>query len=106
MEFSAEMVQQVWDKARANADQNPDTWRRDECGAWIRREHYGRQDSEFGWRIENVSVGGPNTVDNLRALNCANSYDRANGRAHCRLAADLSNIPAPERVFEPRNRPA
>lgn len=106
MPFNEHMVRQVWEKGRASAEQERDTWRRDQCGAWIRREHYGRADSEFGWRIENVSAGGPDTLDNLQPINCANAYDRANRRAHCRLVADLTDVPAPEVVLEPRNRKA
>ena len=106
MEFSEQIVQQVWEKGRATADQDRSIWRKDECGAWIRREHYGRTPSEFAWKIENISAGGPGTLDNLRPFNCANAYDRANGRAHCHLTADLSDVPTPESVLEPRNRKA
>lgn len=106
MEFTDYLVQQVWDKARATTEQDRDTWRRDQCGAWMRREHYGRTDSEFGWRIENITAGGPNDLENLHAFNCANPYDRAARRAHCHLVADLAGVPAPEIVLEPRNRKA
>ena len=54
MAFSEEMIQQVWERARVSADREPTVWREDQCGAWIRREHYGRADSEFGWKIESV----------------------------------------------------
>lgn len=106
MAYTEQLVQAVWEKGRASAAQARDLWRRDQCGAWIRREHYGRTDSEFGWRIENVTPGSPDTLDNLQPLNCANAYDRANQRAHCSLVADLSDVPPAETVLEPRNRRA
>ena len=106
MELSESIMQQVWDKGRAASEQDRDTWRRDQCGAWMRREHYGRTDSEFGWKIANISAGGPDSLANLQPFNCANAYDRANHRPHCQLVADLSGVPAPEVVLEPRNRKA
>ena len=51
--FSKELIQKIREqKSRAVSDQNPNLWRKDESGAWVRREHYGRRDSEFGWEIE------------------------------------------------------
>ena len=40
MAFSEELIQQVWETARGMTELSPELWRRDECGAWIRREHY------------------------------------------------------------------
>jgi hypothetical protein len=104
MTHSKEVVAKVWQHARVMTDLDPETWRQDECGAWIRREHYAREDSEFGWRIVNVSVGGLDSVENLRPLQHANSYDRAGQRAHCKVRADQGNTQGASRVQEPRNR--
>jgi len=106
MQYTELIVQQVWEKGRATAVDDRTLWRRDACGAWIRLDHYGRADSEFGWRIEDISSGGPEALENLRPFNCANSYDRANGRTHCHLTADMSDVSTPARVLEPRNRKA
>jgi hypothetical protein len=102
--YSRDLIDQVWRKARGLTELNPDEWREDECGAWIRRADYGAERSEFGWRIENVSVGGPDTLENLRPFHHANGYDRANRRARCAVTADRSRVPTPEQVREPRNR--
>jgi hypothetical protein len=104
MQYSEQIVQEVWEKGRATADEDRSLWRRDACGAWIRRDHYRGVQSEFAWKIENISGGGTEALENLRPFNCANAYDRANGRAHCQLTADLSDVPTPARVLEPRNR--
>ncbi|HKB58581.1 MAG TPA: hypothetical protein VKC56_00905 [Gallionellaceae bacterium] len=104
MSYSETLVQQVWEKARAYAEIDSGTWREDECGAWIRREEYGRTDSEFGWKIVNVSGGGPDTPDNLRPLHCLNGYDIANRRHIRHMAADRISMPVFEHNFEPRNR--
>jgi hypothetical protein len=72
----------------------------------MRREQCGHEDAEFGWKLEKVSAGGPDSADNLRPFHRSNGYDVANGRAHCRLTADRANLPAEKYAMPPRNRPA
>lgn len=104
MPFSDEMIRQVWEKGRGTPDQDSDVWRKDECGAWMNREHYGKERSEYGWRIENVSIGGPDILENLRPLHLQNTFDRANHQAKCRVTADRTGLEAREHINEPRNR--
>lgn len=104
MEYSEQLIQQVWDKARANTDINAELWREDECGAWISRHQYGDSESDFGWHIVNVTAGGPGTVDNLRAFHHRNAYDPASQQARCRVTADRSGLATFEHTFQPRNR--
>ncbi len=104
MAFSDEMIQQVWEKGRGTFDQDSSIWRQDECGAWMKREHYGNQHSDYGWKIENVSIGGPDIVQNLRPFHCQNTFDKANHRAKCHVTADRTALEASEHVKEPRNR--
>lgn len=107
MVFSDELIEKVWQKARATSKLSSETWRQDECGAWMRRDHYGLDRSEFSWKIENISLGGPDTLENLRPFHRANLYDHANRRATCHITADLADVPAVEQVMgEPRNRKA
>jgi hypothetical protein len=70
----------------------------------MRREHYGREDSEFGWTLVNITAGGKDTADNLWPFHWRNGYDVANGRTHCRVAADRSNVSAVKYATPPRNR--
>ncbi len=104
MTLREEIVQQVWEHARVAAGQDPVLWRLDECGAWINRHHYGRKDSEFGWKIENTSAGGADTMENLRAFNVGNGFDRSQGRAHCRVVADRSGQSPWEQASGPHNK--
>jgi hypothetical protein len=83
---------------------DPAHWRQDECGAWMRREHFGREDSEFGWKLETISPGPGATAADLRPFNCRNGYDLANQRPHCHVSADRSNVPAEKYATPPRNR--
>jgi len=104
MGYSENLIQQVWEKGRATTDISMDLWREDECGAWISRTDYGKADSEFGWRIVNVTPGGPDSVENLRPFHFRNGYDMANHKVKRHVTADRTLLATFERTFEPRNR--
>ncbi len=97
MDLSEETVQQVWDRARARPNRDPTTWRQDECGAWIKRSHYLNDRSDYGWHIENVTPGGPDAPENLRAYHLRNHFDQGVGRSYCAVVGEqqtLTNVPA------------
>lgn len=106
MPFSDVIIQQVWEKGRATFDQDGTMWRKDECGAWMNRAQYGNEHSEYGWKIENVSVGGPDIIENLRPFHRHNTFDTANQQAKCHITADRTGLEAREHIKEPRNRKA
>ena len=106
MAFDDKTIERVWQKARAMTEPTSELWRQDECGAWIRRDHYGAAHSEFGWKIENVSAGGADVLENLRPFHHANGFDRATRQARCHVKADRTGVPVMEHIREPRNRPA
>ena len=106
MEFNEETVQGAWEKGRATNDQDSTEWRKDECGAWIRRNLYGNQVSEFGWKIENVAPGKPQAIENLRPYQHENSFDKATGQRHCRVTADREGLPPTASIDRPRNKSA
>jgi hypothetical protein len=104
MNLKQELVDRVWQHARVTAEADPAIWRQDACGAWMRRDQYGHDHAEFGWRIENVSAGAPNDPANLRPFHCRNRFDVANNRPHCAVIADRAGAPAGEYVSPPLNR--
>ena len=104
MEYSRELVEQVWEKARAGSDVDASTWREDECGAWISRPQYGQPETEFGWKIENISPGGPPTLENLRPLHYRNAFNPGTGFHHCLVTADRTGLSSTSRTLQPRNR--
>lgn len=104
MKLDERIVQGVWEKARAVDGKDPTEWRKDECGAWIRHDHYDSKQSEFGWKIENVSPGGPDTVENLRPFQRDNSFDIAEDKPHCRITADREDIPPTASIDSPQNK--
>lgn len=104
MKLRENMVQQVWDKGRATPDRDPTEWRKDECGAWMHRPEYGNERSEFGWKIENVTPGGADEIDNLRPFHHDNGFDRPAGKARCHVTADREGIQPTAHIGQPSNR--
>ena len=104
MGYSEKLIQQVWEKARASAEIDAEVWREDECGAWISRRSYGDSNADFGWKIVNVTPGGSDTPENLRAFHHRNAYDMANQQAKCHVTADRTGLATFEHTFQPRNR--
>lgn len=48
-----ELVEKVWQKAVVVNNRNPDIWRKDFAGAWIRYDQYGIN-SRYGWVIDHI----------------------------------------------------
>lgn len=73
--FSDYIVNDVWQKARKEMGYDPDIWRKDFAGAWIRRDHYGVE-SKYGWEIDHLrpsSNGGSDELSNLNPLHWRNN---------------------------------
>jgi hypothetical protein len=87
MVYSEETIQGVWEKGRTVPDNDPDVWRKDECGAWIQRVMHGDRDSQYGWEIDHILPGGSNEISNLRPLQWKNSVGRGDGRLKCNVIA-------------------
>jgi hypothetical protein len=99
------LIEAVWAQGRVLPEADPTQWRQDACGAWIRREHFGREDSEFGWKIERIAAGAQR-AENLRPFHWRNSFDIAEGAPHCHVRADRAGVAAEKYARPPRNRPA
>lgn len=90
MSFTKETIQQVWEKATKVANNDPNVWRKDQCGAWIKRDQYGNRKSVSGWEIDHitcVSKGGSDNLSNLRPLQWENNASRQDGRLVCKVPA-------------------
>lgn len=73
--FTDEIINRVWQRATPVANNDPNIWRKDYAGAWIRRDHYGKE-SKYGWEIDHlrpVSLGGTDVLDNLYPLHWQNN---------------------------------
>lgn len=91
MAFSEKVIQQVWEKATVVANNDPNVFRKDQCGAWIKRSEYGNRQSSFGWEIDHItpqSKGGGDELSNLRPLQWENNMSKLDGRLVCAVVAD------------------
>lgn len=72
------VLYRVWNKAKAITGFDPDIWRKDFAGAWIRRDAFGKQ-GKYGWVIDHLkpkSIGGTDDLDNLNALHWMNNEEK------------------------------
>lgn len=77
--FSEEVINSVWEKATKVANNDPNIWRKDFAGAWIRRDHYGKE-LTYGWEIDHmqpVSQGGTDDIGNLMPMHWRNNRKKA-----------------------------
>jgi hypothetical protein len=104
MKLTEEIIAQVWERGRVMADSDASRWRQDACRAWICREHFGNERSNFGWKAENTLLGSPDDPANLRPFHWRNSCGHGGNGLQCRVKADREGVPAGEYVRPPRNR--
>ena len=90
MAWSQDVIQSVWEKGSMVGNNDYNIWRQDQCGAWIRKDHYGNRQSEYGWEIDHISPGGSDNLSNLRPLQWQNNLDKSDGRLKCNIIASGS----------------
>ncbi len=79
--FTQEQIEEVWQKARIMANNNPNVFRQDYAGAWIRRDQYGDRNAKYGWEIDHClpeSQGGSDNIENLYPLHWKNNVQKDN----------------------------
>ncbi len=104
MGYSDKFVQQVWEKAHPIREMNPDLWRMDPCGAWIKRTDYGKTMSDFGWRIDSTEDRGWK-VEKLKPLHVQNEVDKNRGDVITKVTSEgRYNVQANERPEKRWNR--
>lgn len=104
VEYGENTIQQAWEHGRAMSDQDSNVWRQDQCGAWIRREHYGHESSEFGWKIHNI-LPGEMGEEHLRPFHNQNTFNSSSGQAHCHITADRTAVNPTAHIDQPSNKP-
>lgn len=75
-------VDEVWKKGAVAPGNNPAVFRKDICGAFIRRDAYGKQ-TQYGWEIDHIvpaSRGGSDSLHNLRPLHWQNNDAKSDSR--------------------------
>lgn len=77
------LKQQIWKKATVVNGFDPNIFRRDKAGAWIRYDDYGKTNSKtnLGWQIDHSnpeSNQGSDDPINLQPLHWANNEAKGN----------------------------
>jgi len=90
MAFSEDIIQKVWIKGTVVPNNNPNEWRKDQCGVWIGRKFYGNRDSQYGWEIDHITLeseGGSEELSNLRPLQWINNAEKQENKLTCPVSA-------------------
>ena len=90
MALDDEILRKVWEKGEAASNVDPDIWRKDACGAWMRRDFYNDAESQFGWAVDLVipeASGGGRDLSNLRPLQWQNKMAKHGRYLRCPITA-------------------
>ena len=95
--WDEEIIEAVWAKAERSSDNNVrDGFRKDQCGAWIKRSAYGDRQNPYGWEIDHITPeakGGSDALSNLRPLHWGNNASRQDDRLTVYVTSDgIHNI--------------
>lgn len=91
MAFDERIQRAVWNKGRIIDQNDPNEWRKDECGAWIYFAQYGNRNSQYGWEIDHITSkenGGTDVLSNLRPLQWQNNASKSSGRLKCAITSN------------------
>lgn len=78
MGYSSQLIEKMWLEAAIEQGFNPEIWRKDFAGAWIRRDHYNIR-SRYGWRIDHIRPlqnGGTDELNNLQPIHWRNDVQK------------------------------
>ncbi len=76
----------VWNMAIIVPGYNPNQYRKDCCGAWVKWEEFGNRNSNYGWEIDHIvpiSKGGEHRTNNVQPLHWENNAAKADGPLIC-----------------------
>lgn len=95
--YTKEELRKVWEKASIIMGNDPDIFRKDKAGAWIRWSDYGKTEikTNYGWHIDHKkpkSKGGNDDLENLQPLHWANNEAKADNYPNWKAIITSSGI--------------
>lgn len=89
--FDAATIEAVWKKGKIVAENDPAVFRKDACGAWMKRCDYGTT-GKYGWEIDHikpVAAGGTDDLSNLQPLFWENNRHKSDAYPNwsCKVGA-------------------
>lgn len=92
MSFSEEVIQKVWEKGIADPYNDPNLWRKDQCGAWMYKPAHGDRNSVYGWEIHHINPNSGDDILNLIPLHWENNLATEDtGKLVCATTANGTN---------------
>lgn len=101
MEITQEIINSVWEKGEIVSGYDQDMYRKDACGAWIKKSQYGDRTAAFGWEIDHIYPQAKleelkvpqeeiNDMSNLRPLHWLNNSSKGTDypEYHARITSD------------------
>lgn len=70
------------------------------------RQAISHMDSDYGWKIENVTAGGPEILANFPPFQHSNTFAIVNGQPRCEVTANRLGLKLREKIDQPRNKSA
>jgi hypothetical protein len=92
--FDEKIISDVWAKGEVVGSNNPDEYRKDECGAWMYFSHYSNRNSQYGWEIDHIEFVdhvASGDLNNLRPLQWQNNACKGSGELACIVTANKAN---------------
>lgn len=95
-DWTEEEKLEIWAKGTPCPPNDPNIWRKDQCGAWMHYSEYGAPSKDephtsYKWQIDHIkpeSKGGEDIVSNARPLQWYNNDSRQNGLLKTKVTAN------------------
>lgn len=98
--FTTSEIESVWKKARIQVNNNPEVFRKDYAGAWIKKNEYGKK-TDYGWEIDHLKPlekGGTNDLDNLVPLHWRNNNSKSDDYPEWKTTVSSDGVSNSEKV--------
>ena len=77
--WSNETILTVWKKGNTEGNNDPDVFRKDVCGAWMKFDQHGDRDAKYGWEVDHIKPeahDGTDELSNLQPLHWKNNVEK------------------------------